>query len=73
LSNHYFEWDNAEIRTSKETAELVNILGNQFEIDPEWVEQQTGVPILGQKASPNPSKGGEQPNQKDLELKKKVK
>lgn len=51
LSNHYFEWDNAEIRTSKETAELVDILGNQFEIDPEWVEQQTGVPILGQKTA----------------------
>jgi hypothetical protein len=54
LSNHYFEWDNAEIRTSKETAELVNILGNQFEIDPEWVEQQTGVPILGQKTANTP-------------------
>jgi Protein of unknown function (DUF935) len=54
LSNHYFEWDNAEIRTSKETAELVDILGNQFEIDPEWVEQQTGVPILGQKTANTP-------------------
>ena len=49
LSNHYFDWDNAEIRTSKETAELVDILGHQFEIDPDWVGQQTGVPILGQK------------------------
>lgn len=49
LSNHYFDWDNAEIRTSIETAELVDVLGQQFEIDPEWVEQKTGVPILGQK------------------------
>lgn len=45
-----FIWDNAEIRTSKETAELVDILGTHFEIDPEWVSQETGVPILGQKA-----------------------
>jgi hypothetical protein len=52
LNGQTFIWDNAEIRTSKETAELVNILGNQFDIDPEWVEQQTGVPILGQKAAP---------------------
>jgi hypothetical protein len=52
LNGQTFIWDNAEIRTSKETAELVNILGNQFDIDPEWVEQQTGVPILGQKATP---------------------
>ncbi len=51
LNGQTFIWDNAEIRTSKETAELVDILGNQFEIDPEWVEQQTGVPILGQKAA----------------------
>jgi hypothetical protein len=51
LNGQTFIWDNAEIRTSKETAELVNILGNQFDIDPEWVEQQTGVPILGQKSA----------------------
>ena len=57
FSTHYFEWDNAEIRTSKETAELVNILGTQFEIDPEWVEQQTGVPILGQKSPLTPEAG----------------
>jgi hypothetical protein len=67
LSNHYFEWDNAEIRTSKETAELVDILGNQFEIDPEWVEQQTGVPILGQKTANTPVDPTQQ------ELKKKAK
>lgn len=54
LSTHFFEWDNAEVRTSKETAELVDILGTQFEIDPEWVSQQTGIPILGQKSATVP-------------------
>lgn len=54
LATHFFIWDNAEIRTSMETAELVDVLGNQFEIDPEWVEQQTGVPILGQKTENTP-------------------
>jgi hypothetical protein len=56
LNGHTFIWDNAEVRTSKETAELVDILGTQFEIDPEWVSQQTGVPILGLKTtSPTPT------------------
>lgn len=54
LGTHFFEWDNAEIRTSKETADLVDILGNQFEIDPEWVTQQTGIPIIGQKTATVP-------------------
>lgn len=68
LANHLFEWDNAEIRTSKETAELVDVLGTQFEIDPKWVSQQTGVPILGQKTALAPTDG------KPLdEVKKKVK
>ena len=49
LTNYLFEWDNAEIRTSKETADLVNILASNFEVDSEWVSQQTGVPILGLK------------------------
>lgn len=51
LNGQTFIWDNAEIRTSIETAELVDILGNKFDVDPEWVEQQTGVPILGLKAT----------------------
>lgn len=67
LTNHLFEWDNTEIRTSKETADLVNVLGNQFEIDPEWVSQQTGVPILGQKTANAPV------NYTQQELKKKAK
>lgn len=54
LANNYFEWDNAEIRTSKETADLVDVLGKTFDVDPEWVTQQTGVPILGLKSAATP-------------------
>lgn len=67
LTGQYFEWDNAEIRTSKETAELVTLLGTQFEIDSDWVSQQTGVPILGQKTAKTPV------DPLQMELKKKVK
>lgn len=67
LTGQYFEWDNAEIRTSKETAELVTLLGTQFEIDSDWVSQQTGVPILGQKTANTPV------DPLQMELKKKVK
>lgn len=51
LEKHYFEWDNQENMTKMEIADLVVKLGQTFEIDPEWVEQETGVPILGFKQS----------------------
>lgn len=51
LEKHYFEWDNQESMTKMEIADLVVKLGQTFEIDPEWVEQETGVPILGFKQS----------------------
>lgn len=52
LQNHYFDWDNTEAQSSKEVAELVSILGNHFELDPEEISQKTGLTILGQKANP---------------------
>lgn len=51
LEKHYFEWDNQENMTKMEIADLVVKLGQTFEIDPQWVEQETGVPILGFKQS----------------------
>jgi len=51
LEGHYFEWDNSEIRSAKETADLVAILAKDFDVDFEWVSQETGVPITGQKAT----------------------
>lgn len=52
LEGHYFEWDNTESQSSKEVAELVNILGNHFDLDPEEIGQKTGLKILGQKTNP---------------------
>ncbi|UGU15204.1 DUF935 family protein [Sinomicrobium kalidii] len=49
LQNHYFEWDDENWEAKKEAAEMAVKLAQQFEVDPEWVEQQTGVPILGLK------------------------
>lgn len=65
LSGLYFEWDNSEVQTIKETAELVSILGTQFDIDPQWVTQQTGVPILGQKST-GTAPAPEDPKKKSL-------
>lgn len=50
LQNHYFDWDNTESQTPKEVAELLSILGQHFELDPEEVSQKTGFKILGQKS-----------------------
>lgn len=66
LSNLYFEWDNSETPSIKETAELVAILGGQFDIDPEWVSQQTGIPILGQKSSGLVQEPKQDPKKKSL-------
>lgn len=49
LEDHYFEWDNTESLGMKEIINAVNILGNRFDIDPEYVERITGIPILGIK------------------------
>lgn len=51
LEKHYFEWDTKEVMTKMEVADLVVKLSSGFEVDPEWVEQQTGVPIIGAKSS----------------------
>lgn len=53
LQNHYFEWDNAEVFDSAKLADLVTKLGNHFYIDPEYIEQKTGIPILGIKENTN--------------------
>src|SRR5690606_15174374 len=46
LANHYFDWDAKEAMSKKEIADLAVTLGQLYEVDPEWVEQQTGVPII---------------------------
>lgn len=51
LNGHYFDWDNSESYSAKEIAEIANILGTQFELDPEQISEKTGFKILGQKAN----------------------
>lgn len=52
LQGHYFEWDNAEQFDSGKIADLITKLGPYFHIDPEQVEQKTGLKILGVKENP---------------------
>lgn len=54
LNGHYFDWDNSETYSAKEMAEIINIIGTQFELDPEQVSEKTGLKILGQKANAMP-------------------
>lgn len=58
FENHYFEWDNTESMSVKDIIDAVNVLGNRFEIDPEYVERITGIPILKQR---DPTDSGIQP------------
>lgn len=57
LQNHYFEWDNSETQTIKETADLVNLLSSHFNLDPEEVSQKVGLTILSQKTSSTKAEG----------------
>lgn len=51
FEKHYFEWDNAEVFDSAKLADLVTKFGQQFYIDPEYIEKKTGIPILGVRES----------------------
>lgn len=51
LKNRYFEWEEIDSSTPKETAELINILATNFELDTDEVSQKTGFKILGQKSN----------------------
>lgn len=53
LKGHYFDWDNTETQSPKEVAEMLAILGQHFELDPEEISQKTGFTILGQKSNTN--------------------
>ncbi|WP_417366869.1 hypothetical protein [Flavobacterium beibuense] len=49
LANHYFEWDDSEVQTSKEVADLISKLGQYFEFDIEEVSLKTGLTITANK------------------------
>lgn len=57
LEKFYFEWDNTETLDMKAFIEAVNILSNHYDIDPEQIEQTTGIKILGIKQPANPFGG----------------
>lgn len=67
LKGHYFDWDNTETQTPKEVAEMVSILSNSFELDPEEISQKTGFTILGQKTN-----GAVNPDQQEAIKKKSL-
>ena len=50
LQNHYFDWDDTEMQSPKELVEMLNILGQHFELDLEEISQKTGFTILAQKS-----------------------
>lgn len=60
LANHTFEWDDTENMTKAELIEAVVKLGSIYEIDPEYIEQQTGIPVLGMKYAPAVDTGKQQ-------------
>jgi len=48
FGNHYFEWDNSEQLTAEKITDLVQKLSFAgFKIDPDFIEQQTGIKITG--------------------------
>ena len=48
LQNHYFDWNNSEAKTADGVASLVEKLANAgYMADPKFVEQETGVKIIG--------------------------
>lgn len=55
LNGYYFEWDESEMQSSKEVADMVAILAPHFELDLEELSQKTGITILGHKNVNQPS------------------
>jgi hypothetical protein len=49
LENLYFEWDDTESMTQKEIIDAIVALSNAYEIDPDYVEEKTGIKITGVK------------------------
>lgn len=49
LKGHTFKWGEAVTLTAKEFADIVAVLGQLFELDPEEITQKTGFKIIRQK------------------------
>lgn len=59
LEGHYFDWDEMYDLPIDKLIEAVTQLGNQFIIDPEYITEKTGIPILSAReiALPNIDSG----------------
>lgn len=57
LANHYFEWDDTETMSKSELIDAVVKLGGVYEIDPAYIEEQTGIPVIGMKYPAPPAPG----------------
>lgn len=64
LENLYFDWDEEETLTADKVCKMVQKLGNQFEFDPEQIEEITGLKILGIKNNSFPAFEGGEPKKK---------
>lgn len=55
-----FEWDDTESMSKKEIIEAAVSLGSVYEVDPEYITEYTGIPVLGSKKNVNtvPTGGG---------------
>ena len=49
LATHYFDWDSTESLSQMELIDAISKLGNIYEIDTDYVEKVTGIPITGIK------------------------
>lgn len=55
LEGHYFDWDEMYDLPVNQLIDAVTKLGTQYDIDPEYITQKTGIPILGIKqTTPTP-------------------
>ncbi|MCZ2393406.1 MAG: DUF935 domain-containing protein [Chitinophagales bacterium] len=54
LEKYELEWDNTETLDMKGVIETIEKIGSIYEIDPEYVQQITGIPILGFKQMASP-------------------
>lgn len=55
FADHYFEWDDTETLSKSEIVDICVKLGSMYEVDPQYVTEQTGVPILGMKYGTTPN------------------
>jgi hypothetical protein len=59
LKDFKLEYDDTERLSQKERIDIILALANSYEVDPEYITQETGIPILGTKQSqPAPIPGG---------------